>query len=143
MIPPMSLDLQTSGLPEITCCLSDACQVNGLTDIQPGYLINSGCNWYHQCHWTCRPPVCRGYLLTLLIYAKAMDLSTFSLDNRLKYKSPIKIVIAILPAIGDEDCKLPESSGSAGIFAAGVQHWFQPGGFASPMSAVTSAAEQS
>ncbi|MZQ47611.1 MAG: hypothetical protein GT598_01260 [Bacteroidales bacterium] len=61
-------------------------------------------------------------LLSLLIYAKAMDLPTFTMDNRLKYKSPIKIVIAILPAIPDEDCKLPESSGSAGISAAGAPY---------------------
>lgn len=62
------------------------------------------------------------YLLSLLMHAKAMGLLTFSLDPYLKYGSPIKIVIAILPAIRDEDCKLPESSGSAGISAAGVQY---------------------
>ena len=78
MIPPMSLDLQTSGLP-------------GIPADSP-------------------------------MHAKSMDLLTFTMDNRLKYGSPIKIVIAILPAIPEEDCKLPESSGSAGISAAGVQY---------------------
>ncbi len=62
------------------------------------------------------------YLLPLLMYAKAMDLLTFSMNDCLKYGSPIKIVIAILPAIAEEDCKLPESSGSAGISAAGVPY---------------------